>query len=298
MTSPLPHPFPLSKTTLVKESSSDGVFDVRMNVKGRSGGSLVLELNSGFLVANSMVFGALIEDYRKSNVGVDGLFRIEVPEVENLSVFRETIELMFEEDIAKKIVNDGGYRAIDVLEVAAGIKFNRESQQNLTKQLVWSITTSSDNNARNELKALVGAVWQSSLNSMNDLLREAAGVESSGTSVKKLKEKPIVERMSKQVDNLHCCDIHRYGYQKAALQVRGKVETSQVMVQNYGWLQRCKKGLDIKELEEAMGQTLLTLPLKEQHGLFMDWFNCFSKPGTECPNLGKAFQICWWRSFL
>ncbi|KAL6502255.1 hypothetical protein OROHE_024848 [Orobanche hederae] len=38
---------------------------------------------------------------------------------------------------------------------------------------------------------------------MNDLLREAAGVESSGTSVKKLEEKPIVERMSKQVDNLH-----------------------------------------------------------------------------------------------
>ncbi|KAL6502254.1 BTB/POZ domain-containing protein [Orobanche hederae] len=47
-----------------------------------------------------------------------------------------------------------------------------------------------------------------------------------------------------------------------------------------------------------MGQTLLTLPLKEQHGLFMDWFNCFSKSGTECPNLGKAFQIWWWRSFL
>ncbi|KAL6502256.1 hypothetical protein OROHE_024849 [Orobanche hederae] len=215
MTPPLPHPSPLSKTTSVKESSSDGVFDARMNVKGRSGGSLVLELNLGFLVAISVVFGALIEDYGKSNVGGDGLFRIEVPEVENLSVFRETIELMFEEDIAKKTVNVGVYRAIDVLEVAAGIKFNRgvsfcskyieampwsedeeekltilfskyykfddaitkdmicarlytldsaESQQNLTKQLVWSITTSSDNNARNELKALVrGLLSQSSI---------------------------------------------------------------------------------------------------------------------------------------
>uniref|UniRef100_A0A2P2P010 Transcription regulator n=1 Tax=Rhizophora mucronata TaxID=61149 RepID=A0A2P2P010_RHIMU len=31
---------------------------------------------------------------------------------------------------------------------------------------------------------------------------------------------------------------------------------------------------------------------------FMEWFSCFSKRGAECPNLSKAFQIWWRRSFL
>lgn len=70
------------------------------------------------------------------------------------------------------------------------------------------------------------------------------------------------------------------------------------MLLDFGWLQRCKKGLDIKVLEEAMGHLLLTLPLKHQYTLFMEWFRCFSRHGTECPNLSKAFQIWWRRSFL
>ena len=43
--------------------------------------------------------------------------RIEVPKVENLGFFRETIELMFEEDIAKRLIKIGVYIAIDILEV-------------------------------------------------------------------------------------------------------------------------------------------------------------------------------------
>ncbi|XWS33157.1 hypothetical protein CRYUN_Cryun22dG0054900 [Craigia yunnanensis] len=70
------------------------------------------------------------------------------------------------------------------------------------------------------------------------------------------------------------------------------------MLLDFGWLQRCRKGLDMKALEEAMGQTLLTLPLKQQYVLFMEWFRCFPKHGTEYPNLSKAFQIWWRRSFL
>lgn len=70
------------------------------------------------------------------------------------------------------------------------------------------------------------------------------------------------------------------------------------MLLDFGWLQRCRKGLDMRGLEEAMGQALLTLPLKQQYALFMEWFRCFSKNGTECPNLSKSFQIWWRRSFL
>ena len=108
--------------------SGRGVFDVRLKLRGKNGGGLVLELNSEVLIANSEVFAGLICEYRK-NLGskCDGdrggnlsrkMCRIEVPDVENLGIFRETIELMFEEDIAKRLLKVGAYRAIDILEVS------------------------------------------------------------------------------------------------------------------------------------------------------------------------------------
>lgn len=73
-----------------------------------------MELGSDVLAANSPVFADLIADYRKN---LSGLCRIEVPDVDNLNLFRETIELMFEDDIQKKLLKIGVFRAIDILEV-------------------------------------------------------------------------------------------------------------------------------------------------------------------------------------
>ena len=81
---------------------------------------MVLEVNSGVLCATSEVFAGLIEDYKKgSSSGSNKMCRIEVPEVDNLGVFRETIELMFENDdgVTKRLLNIGVFRSIDVLEV-------------------------------------------------------------------------------------------------------------------------------------------------------------------------------------
>lgn len=99
------------------------VFDVRLNLRGKRGGGLVLELNSEVLCAKSELFAGLIEEYRKGSArsGSSGsswrMCRIEVPDVDNLAVFRETIELMFEDDITKRLLKIGVFRAIDVLEV-------------------------------------------------------------------------------------------------------------------------------------------------------------------------------------
>ncbi|KAI3462381.1 hypothetical protein Pfo_019044 [Paulownia fortunei] len=388
-------------------------FDVRLNLKGKNGGSLILELGSEVLTANSSVFANLISDYRKN---MSGLCRIEVPDVENLNVFCETIELMFGEDIEKKLINIGVFRAIDILEVSAGIKFCQgvssclkyleavpwteeeeeklrnlfttlnfddatttdildrlfscnsvDSQQTLAKHLIWSITTCSDANARTELKSLVKgllckssvyvkcypnlnkeifAVCSSCVGSLSSLLEEASGTDAGQKLTKKEKDKPLLERISKQVDNINwLLDIlldHQMAeefvdlwanhgellkmYQNASPMVRYELNRVSAilfiamgtrklhcrsgtrlallqvwfrpMLLDFGWLQRCRKGLDMKALEDAMGQALLTLPLKEQYVLFMDWFRYFSKHGTECPNLSKAFQIWWRRSFL
>lgn len=100
-------------------------YDARLSLKGRNGGVLVLELRSEVLATNSDVFAGLIvvEKNKFSSSSSLGLknntCRIEVTDVENLGVFRETVELMFEESngIIKKFMKMGVYRAIDVLEV-------------------------------------------------------------------------------------------------------------------------------------------------------------------------------------
>ncbi|KAK6775434.1 hypothetical protein RDI58_026435 [Solanum bulbocastanum] len=397
----------------VRDDCSLGIFDVRLNLKGKNGSGLVLELSSEVLSTNSSVFADLIADYRKNS---RGLCRIEVPDVENLGVFRDTIELMFEDDIPRKLLRVGAYRAIDVLEVSAGIKFNRsvlsclkyleavpwteeeeeklrrlfnkmkfdhetardisarlyaldmtDSQQTLSKQLVWSVTTCVDANSRNELKSLVKgllckssvyekdcsdlnkvdifAICLSCISSLVSLLEEATGTSPSVKLAKK-EDRTLIDRISKQVDNImwlleillahqmaedlvdmwtkqsqllamHKCasPLVRYELSRVTAMLFIAMGTGKMhcrsearsgllqtwfrpMLLDFGWLQRCKKGLDMKALEEAMGQALLTLPLKEQYALFMDWFKCFSKHGTECPNLSKSFQIWWRRSFL
>lgn len=244
-----------------------------------------------------------------------------------------------------------------------------DSQPNVARQLVWSITTCVDANARNELKSLVkGLLCKSSVYEKNhlDLSKEdlysvchsclgslvSLFEEASNTtppeekSRKKDTNKPLIERISRQVDNINWlleimldgqiaddfvdiwADQHqlvqmhenaspmiRYELSRVSailfvamatrkLQCRLEARSGLLqawfrpMLLDFGWLQRCRKGLDIKALQEAMGQTLLTLPLKQQYTLFMEWFRYFSRHGTECPNLSKAFQIWWRRSFL
>lgn len=410
---------PLEPVSVCKGSESGfGVFDVRLSLKGKNGGGIVLELNSEVLSGSSCVFSDLIANYRAGCDGGGGnLCRIEVPEVENLSVFQMTIELMFEEDIIKRLMKIGVYRSIDILEVSAGISFKKgisscleyleavpwsedeeeklktfyskfklndstsrdilarlyplesaDSQQTLANQLVWSITTCIDTNSRNELKSLVKgllckssvyekdypdvnkeevyAVCRSCIDALVNLFEEASGSDQCGRSGKRERGKTLIECISMQVDNINwlleilldwqmaedfvsiwanqgeLLSMHertspmvRYELSRVSallfivmgtrkLQCASEARLGLlhawfgIMLFDFGWLQRCKKGLDIKVLEEAMGHLLLTLPLKHQYTLFMEWFRCFSKHGTECPNLSKAFQIWWRRSFL
>ncbi|KAJ8769218.1 hypothetical protein K2173_000993 [Erythroxylum novogranatense] len=401
------------------------VFDVRLNLRGRKGGGLVLEMSSEVLIANSEVMEGLILEYRRGlgskrrsgSTDSSRVCRIEVPDVENLEVFRETIELMFEEDVSKRLLKLGAFKAIDILEVSAGIKFTKgvssclkyleavpwteeeeeklrslfavykfdeaitqdirarlflqnsvDSQQDLAKHLVWSITNCNDATARNELKSLVRgllcknsvyekyqpdlhnedlcAFCQSCLHSLVSLLQEASEMTANGRVGKKDRDKPLIERISKEVDNINwlteilldrqmgeefvqmwaaqeeliklhksASPIVRYELSRISAVLFVAMGTRRLqcgtetraglfqtwfrpMLLDFGWLQRCKKGLDMKAVEEAMGQTLLTLPLTQQYTLFMEWFRCFSKCGNDCPNLSKAFQIWWRRSFL
>lgn len=393
--------------------SGSGVYDVRLSLKGKNGECSVLELDSEVLSASSSVFASLIADCKRREGDGVAFCRIEVPEVQNLSVFHETIELMFEDDVTRRVRRMGVSRAIDVLEVAAGIMFTKgvlsclkyieavpwseseedklrslftrftfddattrdvlarlslpeqiNSQQHLALQLVRSVTSGTDNNSRSELKSLVKdlfakssvyekdlsgldkealyVICQSCLDSLVALFEEASDSVPEERSKKTGTARPLIERISREADSVNwllgilldqqmaeefvdvwadqqdllrmhekVSPMIRYELSRISAWVfialgRGKLHCRSEtrcrifqswftpMVADFGWLQRCRKGLDIKVLEEAMGQALLTLPMKNQHLLFMEWFRCFSRQGTECPNLGKAFQI-WWR---
>lgn len=243
-----------------------------------------------------------------------------------------------------------------------------DSQQNLATQLVWSITNCTDSNTRNVLKSLIQGllcrssvyekhqpditkeefyeVCHSCLFSIVNLFNEASGTDPDEKTRKHEMGRPLIERISRQVDNINWLleimldrliaeeFVDLWTNQKALLELHEsaspmlRYELSRVsallfvamgtrklhcryesrsglfhswfrpMLVDFGWLQRCRKGLDIRALEEGMGQTLLTLPLNQQYTLFMEWFRCFSRHGSECPNLSKAFQIWWRRSFL
>ncbi|XVE62002.1 hypothetical protein DITRI_Ditri06bG0083800 [Diplodiscus trichospermus] len=207
-----------------------------------------------------------------------------------------------------------------------------DAHQNLTRHLVSSITTCSEANARNELKSLVkGLLCKSSVyEEQPDVNQEdfyalanLVQVDNINWQLEILLDRQMAEEFVDQwAHQRNLLKMHeraspmvRYELSRVSatlfiamgtrkLHCRSEARSALLqawfgpMLLDFGWLQRCRKGLDMKALEEAMGQTLLTLPLKEQYVLFMEWFQCFSKHGTECPNLSKAFQILWGRSFL
>jgi len=71
----------------------------------------------------------------------------------------------------------------------------------------------------------------------------------------------------------------------------------QPLVEDFGWMQRCCRNLDKKVVEEGISQTILTLSMKQQQTILLSWFDRFSTSGDDCPNLQKAFEVWWRRTF-
>lgn len=235
-------------------------------------------------------------------------------------------------------------------------------------QLIQSVTNATNGNARKEMRSLVNGLLSKSsvyqkdsaglnkdslygicyccIDSLVKLFKEALNsIPMDQQSVRK-GTMPLIERISKQVENLtwllevlidkemaedfvglwanqeELIRMHeiaspmlRYELSRISasvfialgrrrLQCAGGIRFSILrswfgpMLMDFGWLQRCSKGLDVRMLEESLGQVILTLTLKQQQTLFEEWFRCFARHGTECPNLSKAFQVWWRRSFV
>ncbi|CAL9194795.1 unnamed protein product [Musa hybrid cultivar] len=389
--------------------------DLRLCLRGKDGRCLVLELDSAVLCESSAFFAARVMDSTRKVSDAD-CQKIEVSGVEDVDVFKETIELMYEKDASRWLMKAGVSRAIGVLEVCLKIMFDRgmrsclkyieavpwteteeeklkrlfatstidkaicedvlarldpqdcNHSEDLAVQLIQSVTNATNGNARREMRSLVNGllskssvyqkdpvglnkdslynVCHSCLNSLVKLFEEALNSIPMDQMTAGKRTKPLIERVSKQVENLNwlleilidkemaedfvglwanqkelirmherASPMLRYELSRISanvfialglrkLQCPGGMRFSILqswfgpMLMDFGWLQRCSKGLDMRMLEESLGQVILTLRLKQQQILFEEWFRCFAGHGTECPNLCKAFQVWWRRSFV
>lgn len=72
----------------------------------------------------------------------------------------------------------------------------------------------------------------------------------------------------------------------------------QPLMEDYNWLQHGCRSFDRKVVEEGIGQTILTLPLEDQQTILLTWLGRFLKVGDSCPNLQRAFEVWWRRTFI
>lgn len=72
----------------------------------------------------------------------------------------------------------------------------------------------------------------------------------------------------------------------------------QPLFDDYSWLQHGCRTFDRKVVEEGIGRTILTLPLEDQQTMMLSWLGSFLKVGDSCPNLQRAFEVWWRRTFI
>jgi hypothetical protein len=72
----------------------------------------------------------------------------------------------------------------------------------------------------------------------------------------------------------------------------------QPLMDDYNWLQHGCRSFDPNVVEEGIGRTILTLPLEDQQAILLSWLGSFLKVGNSCPNLQKAFEVWWRRTFI
>lgn len=72
----------------------------------------------------------------------------------------------------------------------------------------------------------------------------------------------------------------------------------QPLMDDYRWLQHGCRSFDTKLVEEGIGRTILTLPLEDQQSILLSWLGSFLKAGDNCPNLQRAFEVWWRRTFI
>lgn len=72
----------------------------------------------------------------------------------------------------------------------------------------------------------------------------------------------------------------------------------EALYNDFGWMRRASRTIDKKLIEDGLSQTVLTLPLRQQQSILLNWFDRFLNKGDDCPNIQRAFEVWWRRTFV
>ncbi|GLU11715.1 hypothetical protein SLE2022_284400 [Rubroshorea leprosula] len=72
----------------------------------------------------------------------------------------------------------------------------------------------------------------------------------------------------------------------------------EALYDDFGWMRRASRSIDKKLIEDGLSQTVLTLPLRQQQLILLNWFDRFLNKGDDCPNIQRAFEVWWRRTFI
>lgn len=67
---------------------------------------------------------------------------------------------------------------------------------------------------------------------------------------------------------------------------------------DFSWMKRACRTLNKNMIEDGLCKTILTLPMAQQQTILLRWFDRFLKKGDDCPNLQRAFEVWWRRTFV
>ncbi|XVF05612.1 hypothetical protein REPUB_Repub05bG0187800 [Reevesia pubescens] len=70
------------------------------------------------------------------------------------------------------------------------------------------------------------------------------------------------------------------------------------LYEDFGWMRRASRSVDKKLVEDGLSQTILTLSLRQQQVILLNWFDRFLNKGDDCPNIQRAFEVWWRRAFI
>ena len=72
----------------------------------------------------------------------------------------------------------------------------------------------------------------------------------------------------------------------------------EALYEDFGWMRRASRSVDKKLVEDGLSQTILTLSLRQQQVILLNWFDRFLNKGDDCPNIQRAFEVWWRRAFI
>ncbi|KAH9326043.1 hypothetical protein KI387_006221, partial [Taxus chinensis] len=210
--------------------------------------------------------------------------------------------------------NVGGSEDVLVKLLQLVLKGTDEKARREIKALVSKMLRENASQSRNSFDVSKDSLYQACNTCLDSLVHHFMQASSTDFMEKASEVRGlIVNQIAREADNLHWLvdilidrkiadDFVRMWANQAELAaLHSKIPTMyryEPLFSDFGWMRRACKSLDRKVVEDGISQTILTLPLRQQQNILLNWFDQFLSNGDDCPNLQRAFEVWWRRTYV